>query len=473
MDFSAQAAQQRPAPISNLPTELIIAIFAQCAADEPLAALTTRSVCRRWMHITNASPVLWRRIMLDNTKLPISCLHEQAALYLEKSQPFSLDVEVRTHDPDRVLSILSPLLPSVSRWRTFATSGFRTEHLNMLDMPLSSEVVDPIPFDRLALTIYEYDFDELDEEGIENDEESPSSKRFPTFTQDGLMQIRITALPYSAQLVPLHFTHLTITEGLLQATHTNAAAILDLLCACPALRAFIFEGWQHDDEPLSYDAPLPLVSLPHLEILHIRTTCITRRLLSRLWTPRLNTLILAYLNVEFRVRSAEYSGDVGDSDDEARDFSQSPWSDHATGMGLRSLITRSRPPLRVLEMDYSDMRTKDFHWVFDRLPELEEFRIVASDMSNKVISLLKPAYREDGSMKLRLPKLQKLHLDHCQRLSGDAVIAALLPRAVYTDSTPDNHTYSKFSDVVITACDQVDGRHESLLTRALGPRFKC
>lgn len=462
--------------ISTLPTELLIAIFSHYVAEEPLGPITIRGVCRRWRCITDSAPVLWRRISLDNTKLPVSHLQHQALLFLKRSEPFLLDVEVSTYDPERVLPVLSPLLPSIHRWRTFTSSGFRNEHVDMTHWPLSSEVVSPVPLDRLVVSVHEFEPDELDGsldiDGL--DDSDTFFKRKPTFTLDGLMQLRTTALPSSTQIMPLHFTHLTIAEGILEPTHTNAAAILDLLLAFPALRVFIFEGWQHDDEPLTYPNSLPLVSLPYLEVLHLRTTCITRRLLSRLHTPRLRTLILAYLNVDFRVQSAVYVGDEGDSEDEAHDFSQSPWSDHATGMGLRSLISRSRPPLQVLEMDYSDMRTKDFRWVFERLNDLEEFRIVASDMSNKVISLLRPIRSSvDGSVTaVRVPKLRKLHLDHCQRLSGDALVKALVERTAFTDSTPDTHMYNKFAEVTVTACDQVDGRHENVLHSVLGPRFR-
>lgn len=465
--------------ISTLPTELLIAIFQHYVAEEPLGPIAIRSICRRWMCITDSAPSLWRRISLCNTKLSIRNLQHQALLFLKRSEPLPLDVQVCTHDPQRVLPILSPLLPHIERWRTFTSTGFRREQIDMNGWPLSSQVISPVPLDRLVLAVHEFDPSELDSgEDIDGTHDSDTFfSRKPTFTSDGLMQLRTSALPSSTQLVPLHFTHLTISEGILEPTHTNAAAILDVLHAFPALRVFIFEGWQHDDEPLSYPAPLPIVSLPYLEVLHLRTTCITRRLLSRLHTPRLTTLILAYLNVDFRVQSAVYEGDDGDSEDEAHDFSQSPWSDHVTGMGLRSLISRSHPPLQVLEMDYSDMRTKDFRWVFNRLNDLEEFRIVASDMSNKVINLLRP-FRSpedfDGpSTGLRVPKLRKLHLDHCQRLSGDALVKALVERTAFTDSTPDTHMYNKFAEVTITACDQVNGRHEDVLHSVLGPRFKC
>ena len=80
--------------------------------------------------------------------------------------------------------------------------------------------------------------------------------------------------------------------------------------------------------------------------------------------------------------------DPGDSDDEANDFSRSPWTDHATGMGLRNLFRHGIPPLRELIMDYADLRTKDFKWLFERMPELELFYIVASDLSDNVVGAL-------------------------------------------------------------------------------------
>ena len=187
----------------------------------------------------------------------------------------------------------------------------------------------------------------------------------------------------------------------------------------------------------------------------------------------------------------------GDSDDEACDFSQSPWSDHATGMGLRSLLRRSNPPLEVLEMDYADMRTKDFLWCFDHLETLSEFRIVASDMSDKVIQMLAP-YRVSGrprsvsSMssdpdeslefvnhawalgepRVRLPRLSALELWNCQRLTGNSIVATLGARARYTDQVPDRNTYSKLSEVAIVGCTDFLPHHADALRSVLGLRLR-
>jgi len=138
-------------------------------------------------------------------------------------------------------------------------------------------------------------------------------------------------------------------------------------------------------------------------------------------------------------------------------------------MGLRKLIQRSHPPLKVLEMDFSDMRTKDFHYIFDRMTHLEEFCIVASDMSDKVIQLLKPKFSEDGTVHLRLPHLRILHLYNCPRLSGSAIVSALTARLTYTDNNLGSQT---LSEVAIVACDGLSSTHEAQLERLLHSRLQ-
>jgi len=125
-----------------------------------------------------------------------------------------------------------------------------------------------------------------------------------------------------------------------------------------------------------------------------------------------------------------------------------------------------------LEMDFSDMRTKDFRFVFSHLNRLQEFLIVASDMSNKVVNFLKPyPSRKDGSMRLRLPKLRKLTLYNCQRLSGDAIVDALSARVDYTDANA-TAALTTVSRVDIVDCDAFTSRHGQVLGKTLGNRLR-
>jgi hypothetical protein len=149
---------------------------------------------------------------------------------------------------------------------------------------------------------------------------------------------------------------------------------------------------------------------------------------------------------------------------------------YVSGMGLRKLITRSNPPLEILDMDLSDMRSKDFAWCFDKLSTLKRFRITGSDMSDRVIKLFKPVFHSpnDGTtpphiIKLRLPWLSALKLYSCQRLSGNAIVDAIGTRVKYTDAiTPD----STFENFTIVDCTDFLPQHVEKLSKQLGRRLR-
>lgn len=207
--------------------------------------------------------------------------------------------------------------------------------------------------------------------------------------------------------------------------------------------------------------------------------------------------------------SLHYAEEEGDSDDEFPDFSQSPFSDHATGMGLRSLLTRCNPPLKVLEMDYADMRTKDFEWFFGRADRLEEFRIVASDMSDRVMSRFAPfdfdpsspepeeaehLLREDPEeferirmsrrepieiTGLRMSCLKRLELYNCQVVSGEAIVDALTRRCRAADDFPtwpssagwsERQNWRRLEHVAVVGCGKFGQTHAMELTDLLGDR---
>lgn len=301
------------------------------------------------------------------------------------------------------------------------------------------------------------------------------------------MNIWLTRLP-SELSTPLQFTTLSITEQPFCSTRPDPGAVLKLLQACPRLESFTLSGWMDAEAHIS--PHLPVVSLPRLHTMNLRRTTLARAILSNINAPSLSKLYLAHLNVNHRVDSEFY--EPGDSEDEAHDFSQSPWSDQATGMGLRRLIARCSPPIKTLEMDFSDMRNKDFIYVYDHLTELENFLIVGSDMSNAVIRLLKP-FDEAGlvdssstiltteetdhdlclspspSSSIRLPHLRNLELYNCHRMSGDAVVETLMQRVRYTDRFTPADT---MKELIIADCDQFTAGHEELLMKELGRRFR-
>ncbi|KAF8073852.1 hypothetical protein FPV67DRAFT_770859 [Lyophyllum atratum] len=439
-------------PIAVLPLEILIEIFACCASSDPLAPLPLRMVSKWWRAIINSSPRVWQLISLDDQAHSIPFLREQAELWSQRSIPLPIDIELRAESVDLILPMLSPLLPSVHRFRSFAVQGQREEVQKFnKGFIFTSESLN-------CLRIH------VGQDGAED----VLGRTFVPYRHNGYMNVWLFKLPRSPLLAPLRFTSIDITEENFDGIHCEAHEILDFLTACPELERFQYTGWHDVGEP-SFE-PLPIASLPNLHTLQLKNTCMTRAILSSLYTPRLTNLHLAHLNVEIELRG-EYH-EEGDSDDDAEDFSQSPSSDHATGMGLRKLIARSHPPITVLEMDYSDMRTKDFKYVFDRLPFLQEFLIVASDMSDTVIQLLRPfvLHGEDGTMRTRLPCLQSLGLHNCQRLSGDAIVDALAARTEHADKrTADIDTLYR---VAIVSCEGFKQEHALVLEESLGDRLR-
>lgn len=142
-----------------------------------------------------------------------------------------------------------------------------------------------------------------------------------------------------------------------------------------------------------------------------------------------------------------------------------------SGMALRIFITRSDPPLEVLDMELSDMRTKDFTWCFNKVHTLQRFRITGSDMSDKVINLFRPFADHNGGVMVRLPRLSELKLYSCQALTADATADALCARVQYTDGLTSTSTAATLSNLTIADCAQLLPGHIDDLRRRLGPRL--
>jgi hypothetical protein len=248
-------------------------------------------------------------------------------LWARQSYPLTFDVHLDvSQSSGLVLSLLSPLLPLMNRWRYFTMSGKREESVD-----LSGSL--PNCIDPLIISIQE------------PDQVDPADVALPRLTFTSAMPSWLTMnvwmaeLPKAPSLVTLRFTTIVMTEYSITVL-TQPRSILEFLSACPQLEAFFFTGWQHDDEKLT--SPLPVARLPRLRTLHLRSTCGTRSLLSYMDAPQLSELHLSHLNAEFQFSAVnEYLHEDGDSEDEANDFSRSKWSDHATGMVRNQLLMPS------------------------------------------------------------------------------------------------------------------------------------
>ena len=496
--------------MGNLPAELLVDIFEKCSWNTPIAPLTLSFVCHMWHDIVYTSPRVWRLISLrdvrDRKIVAIEKLQGQARIWLANSSPLPFDVTVdfQSHSQEQFLAIISILIGGLDRWTscTFVRGKHKEmvdvsgivlaarSHSDYTDSDSSDEdseneehggrstlqarkaVVDHLEVivdEAVGLRLQSDDEDGLDSEDSDDDDDDMDLEgKLPTFrrlrTGSIVLNYPVPNLPLPSQINPMGITVLTITEmGL---GPPNPVRLLRFLTAFPEIETLTFDGHALEPDYDEDDVP-PVVTLPKLYELTVGSTCSIRMILSHLVVPGLTRLYLQHLNTDAIIPN-QPTGEDGDSEDEAHDYSQSPSSDHATGMGLRMLQRRSNPPLRVLDMDYSDLRTKDFLFCFDHFSLLREFRIVASDMSDKVIEMLAPYDGPSGRREIRLPYLKELELYHCQRVTGGAIMSALRERASFVDRSP---IHPRMDHVSVVGCAEVLPEHNLALSAIFGSRF--
>ncbi|RPD62280.1 hypothetical protein L226DRAFT_532695 [Lentinus tigrinus ALCF2SS1-7] len=477
-------------PISRLPPELLIDIFTHCS-DEPSDQLTPvllGHVCQYWKDVSLLSPRIWQHIYLyERNGTFVS--HEQARWWIAKSNPLPFDVRIEAETTDMILPLLSPVLSHMQRLERCVISGRHNEEFDFTKYPFDR--ARPCLVNELNLVIK--GVAALDTLGLNADsdvsEDRPETDIFRVHSpSDGppelSLHFAVYALPLQLEMKPILIKALCITEYSMDVTVDIPRLIRFLQCT-PFLESLHYTGWPQEGDPI-LPGHLSMARLPCLRVLLIRTTVSVRAILSNIDVPALEELYLEHTNVDFELRTEPYVAqqdhpDEGESEDEAHDFSQSPCSDHATGMGLRMLLKRSRPPLQVLHMDYADMRTKDFRWCFDHLKHLREFRIVGSDMSDRVVALLAPFQRPfsgphqgqgGGTVHVRLPCLQHLAFWHCQRVTGDAIVRALRERVELTDYLAENGWGETLEGVAVVGCVEVLFQHVQALSETLGERLR-
>ena len=256
----------------------------------------------------------------------------------------------------------------------------------------------------------------------------------------------------------------------------GASSILHLLAKCPSLRTFIFRGSNLFD-PHGVHGMFP-IDLPHLRTLHLCQTFHQRIILSHLHTPKLNTLRLMWLNRPERLVDESYEPDSEERMEEEAEFSQSPWTDLLTGSGIRSLIRHTRlmyglaPPITVLDMDFADIRSpKDFVWVFEHLPLLEEFRIVGSDMSDKVLLALASQRKIDsGREEWLCPCLRRLEFSRCDIITGLGIISLAKARnpPIESDIAHMEGQPARLEKFMVDGCGRIDCESVAVLQYIMG-----
>ncbi|KAI5118249.1 hypothetical protein M0805_007498 [Coniferiporia weirii] len=462
-----------PPPLDMLPIELLILIFSFCVADDPDVASVLSTVSCQWRAIMTDLPSLWHHLQLSDAKFDPRRLQEKSALWLSRSATLPLDIALDTRRHDSVLPMLSYALAGVSRWRNVSFLQSRMRFLTTTDRASPC-------LESLLITLTPRKPLDSDAQGDVSLPDSPLSwrggrnvfqtKNFQAADKERLKEIYVLGvrcLPPPEQVAPFAtVTSLALMNGSPECDFPMHQAV-PFLSAFPALESLELSNFSehfllHDPEYRPDCHSLAPAVLPNLRRLCVRGICSSRCILSHLSAPQLQVLSLVHIN-SADVYNFPVQSEPGDSDDEAHDFSRSPWTDHATGMGLRRFFGHKPPPIRELVMDYADLRTKDFKWLFARLGHLETFRIVASDMSDNVLRALQVGGSVDGgAAPLReppLPRLTCLEFSKCQNLTGDAVVRTIASRL----RAAECGQVAAFKELIISECLQVTEDHHQEL----------
>ncbi|TRM61058.1 hypothetical protein BD626DRAFT_434745 [Schizophyllum amplum] len=462
-------------PLSELPAELLIEVLNFCALNDPSSPPTLATINTTFRTIVQGTPSLWCHIELRDDTNAIAKLQHKAALWLRKSQPlpFEVDLDIE-QSTDNILPLLLPIIPHMHRCQRCSIKGRRKED-NTFDC--TGPVVTRIG--KLVLAMRGGLVDEDEDDSLLSDATLPLRTFYKSEFTDAdavSMYVRILDLPYLLSHLPI--SHLSAPgdafagiEALTLGTAWHMpgclapAHVLQLLRHFTRLRSFVFLGRIDPEIVHAPAADIPFVRLPRLTYLRLSNICSTRLLVAHLAAPALQDCVLESLNIDTdhtggaELFAADYAAHKDEAADEEGaqipdDPSQSPWSDWSTGRGLRALWANEPfGALRILEMDYADMRSRDFWFMFSRLDRLETFKLVASDMSDRVFRWLGPRNGSDstaeddagdgdtieGDVKLPeepahaifLPSLQTLNLIRCNRLSADVILDVLVGRMMH------------------------------------------
>ncbi|KAF8512687.1 hypothetical protein JB92DRAFT_3116893 [Gautieria morchelliformis] len=477
-------------PIKILPLDLLAEIFEHCACAETSSPVLLSHVSTLWRHIATTTPSLWHTISYTISVTTHLVTSEKIRTWLARSGSFPLyiSLDFARWPRDAIsLATLDQLRTHSHHWGrwsvtatdyTIASIVFlyfmgspRYDLLSRLDLKILGPVQEePEELAWLHMAGNRYERRLLTEMFARLMKVSA-----PRFTE---FNLTTDALPYELdpelQIGLPHLRALRIFERDGRFMAIQASTVLHLLGKCPALESFAFRGTiSHVVDP--HGVPATMVSLPRLRELHVAQTCLQRTILTHLITPALQVLRLSWLNQPDRPDPFVDEDYMAETNEEPTEWSQSPYTDILTGLGIRSLICRGAPPIRVLDMDFADARSpKDFIWVFEHVPTLESFRIIGSDMSDKVLIALAS---KNNQGKWLCPRLASLELSRCDLITGRGVVTLAKGRNPCKDrfdgdSTEDMSTEesrpARLKKFVVEGCARVDCESVALVQYQLG-----
>ncbi|KAF7979624.1 hypothetical protein HWV62_41571 [Athelia sp. TMB] len=268
------------ASLDNLPTELLIVLFALAATQDPLLPLSLAALSRRLRAIVIGSPEIWTHIPLSDDPPSPPALAE---LWLARSHPLPFDAHVQLAQADApaLLGLLAPLLAHLPRWRSYTASGttVRIDELIPGSAPALHYVSLALGFQPGLGPFYACGTPTHDPHHVSLALSVPALPSLPPRVTLPCVALDIAA-PHSSQ--PL-----------------DPRALLALLRAAPALEELYLAGALLADPPDDYCEDEAPVAMAHLWLVRVRSTTLQRAILPHIRAPRLRELWLQHLNVDF------------------------------------------------------------------------------------------------------------------------------------------------------------------------------
>lgn len=402
--------------MTDLPTEILIAIFDFYAEQDAFAPGKLCKVCHRWRCIVNDLPKTWTHLC---PKLPFSPTQwaKQAEIYFNHSNPLPIMIEADINQQDD-LSFVTPLLPFLQNehGRTQIRVRGRWAHCRFEPaLPALS---------RMAL-VHRTPFNDVPHIVIGNNGKCRLWVVLPTLPDT------LTDLPFEDVFVS-NEDHSTPYE------QKDIDGLLRVLAHCPHTRELqLSSHWEvpvgSDQDRIQTDA---LVCLPQLTHLTIVYESLDHIILSALSLPALTHLSI-------RHAPSRYSS------------SKRRWREERKkllGQGLTQLLAQSpNMPLHTLQLCQVELPSKTFFHLFGLVPTLCVLDMDNCDISNATLETL--------ATPGRLPKLDHLLLKRCNKLSANTILAAVALRS------------KGLRKVQITECPKFKPKHAQKMRLILGEVF--
>lgn len=391
LESHLEQAVRSQSPIFRLPEELLSLIFVTgvCGVgdEDPLLVSSLMLVCRYWRDIAVDTPELWSTICVS----PHDSI-EKARRRLARSKSVPLDVTINfsplvdnpsvvTENIVRAMDLLRPTL-----WRT------KTFRLSVPNRPQAHAALlrcrEDAPFlETLSICIYH---------SMQDDHHaSPSLPLFNGYTPR-LRSCSFTSFNFGWDRRIMSGLRVLHLGGYWNGYSPSVETLLDVLRGCPDLQELALRNITDvdSDNLMLHDqefSAAKVVRLPRLTkaSFYYAGNMRTRRLLSQVTFPALESLDLGYLD------------------------NLTPILEHLRQQSLTSL------PLRHLRIESSLFNESKLINLLRRLMSLTTLELV--DIEDISCFLLKSLSAPPASHPWIIPKLERLNLDGCTTLEWDAL----------------------------------------------------